>query len=69
VITAPTLCPLACGPITYWKKRVAQEEGEGTLGCVGINVNDGYAASAHDSCTCTRLPGLFHEIYTIICLK
>jgi hypothetical protein len=58
------------GPITYSENRFAQEEGEVTIGCVGIYVNDVYAMAAHDSCMCTRqLHGLFQEIYTNICLK
>jgi hypothetical protein len=50
--------------------RFAQEEGEVTIHCLGIYVNDVYAMTAHDSCMCTRqLGGLFQEIYTNICLK
>jgi hypothetical protein len=55
----------------YSENRFAQEEeGEVTISCLGIYVNDVYAMTAHDSCMCTRqLYGLFQEIYTNICLK
>jgi hypothetical protein len=54
----------------YSENRFAQEEGEVTIGCLGIYVNDVYAMTAHDSCMCTRqLYGLFQEIYSNICLK
>jgi hypothetical protein len=46
--------------VFYSENRFAQEEGEVSLGCVGIYVNDVYAMTAHDSCMCTRqLHGLF----------